>query len=947
MSLCARRKWRWGVAAAAASLAVASTPGIGAQPDVIFSSDAVSRPKSAERVVHAFDFEERDTNPLPVPRGWFRGQDDPAIARERPGFPIWNKAELDYEAPAYEGEGTVRLSTEGGSASLVLHKGVIPVFPGGDYLVAGAVRTEGLEHARASVAVRFLDAKGEPILDSESRSRPRQTKGHWATFAVKMLGDFPGAAYLQVELQVLQPKQLHEGPVRSFDVWPEDISGSAWFDDIRVVQLPRVEFAPVQPAGVVPGGERPVFDVAIRDLAGEALELRMRVFDASGREVAAHSERRRGGRINLRWTPELAPRFGWYQASLEVRTDDRVIARERSAFVWIDARGADPRGTAGATIISHAGERFGITLPPIELEQAESARFAVWRLGVGSLTLPVWSPNPGTGGHDTRAAALEPVIDRLIRDRFRLSLAFERAPEGLAARSGLMSDQLVGLFAGEHASWGPIADPYLDRFGQRVRRWQLGRAGDEAARGLSGEKLSSVAQAFGTLVPGPLLTVPWSADVELRGMPRGVLPAVDVGPWLGLDGITDATRAVLDRDRDKTWQQGEARFRLLRTDGDVYGHDVAAADFVRRVLAVWSVAATGPTPFVIDLVRPLEQAQGRRSGLAPTPELAALPALIARLEGREVVAAFRPAPGVEAMLLAPTGHAPPGRGSALVVWRGAPGVQDLTYFVGGNAVKGYDVFGNPFRLEKAAHGPDHAESIRVPVGYAPVFIEGVDANTVLMQSSLRLSPRLVRSHGGAVRHTISFDNPWDGSIRGRLFILEPGGFSQEGERIDRSWDIRPRVIPFVVGPGERVELPVEIACSLGEETGRKPLVFDIDLTAEQAIGLFRLERELEVGIEGIALELIPIHDPDPVGGPVVVRAEITNTGDRPADLELAAIASGYPRSKAAVGGLAPGETASRTFYFPGGEARLRGTDVAVVLTVPGSGARMSSSVPID
>ncbi len=52
------------------------------------------RPASAGRIVRAFDFEEQDFNPLPVPLGWYRGQEDPDIPRLRPGFPLWKHAIL-------------------------------------------------------------------------------------------------------------------------------------------------------------------------------------------------------------------------------------------------------------------------------------------------------------------------------------------------------------------------------------------------------------------------------------------------------------------------------------------------------------------------------------------------------------------------------------------------------------------------------------------------------------------------------------------------------------------------------------------------------------------------------------------------------------------------------------------------------------------------------------
>ena len=109
------------------------------------------RPAGAGRVVKAFDFEEQEINPLPVPLGWVRAQNDPAVPRDRPGFPIWNGAILDYSSRAFGGIGSVKLPTNGGSTSLMLRHGELSIFPNTDYLVSVCIRTERIKHARPNV----------------------------------------------------------------------------------------------------------------------------------------------------------------------------------------------------------------------------------------------------------------------------------------------------------------------------------------------------------------------------------------------------------------------------------------------------------------------------------------------------------------------------------------------------------------------------------------------------------------------------------------------------------------------------------------------------------------------------------------------------------------------------------------------------------------------------
>ncbi len=205
------------------------------------------RPALAHRVAAQFDFEQRDANTLNLPINWIRAQHDPEVPRFRPGFPIWNQAELDYTVAA-SGDGSVVLPTNGGSTSLRLEPGVLPVFPGTDYLVSARVRTDGLVHARASIRARFLDASGEPIPGSETHAQPMISQGQWRDISVEIWGRFDNAAFLQIDLEVLQEKQTGLLPDGPFRVWREDRGARAWFDDVTVVLLPRVTLTTEAPA---------------------------------------------------------------------------------------------------------------------------------------------------------------------------------------------------------------------------------------------------------------------------------------------------------------------------------------------------------------------------------------------------------------------------------------------------------------------------------------------------------------------------------------------------------------------------------------------------------------------------------------------------------------------------------------------------------------------------
>ena len=134
---------------------------------------ATNRPQAARRVVRFFDFDTPD--PFGLPLIWKLAQDRFPIleGQPRPGFPIYNGAELDVRnagAGAGGSGGSMRLWTRGGSTCLRLSPGVIPVFPDTEYLVSGRIRTGDLSCARACLMARYLDRANQPITGSEVRS---------------------------------------------------------------------------------------------------------------------------------------------------------------------------------------------------------------------------------------------------------------------------------------------------------------------------------------------------------------------------------------------------------------------------------------------------------------------------------------------------------------------------------------------------------------------------------------------------------------------------------------------------------------------------------------------------------------------------------------------------------------------------------------------------------
>ena len=210
-----------------------------ADPAQAAIDEALSTPAGARRVSARFVFEPIPGDAIGLPQNWVRAQHDPPT-RVRPGFPIWNRGIID-DRVAFAGAGSARLDTEGGSASLLLDPGMVQVFPDADYAVVARVRTKDVIHARARLAARLLDRAGEPIPGSQSISDPIRTRGEWEHVSVRVPGDFSESISLQVELLLEQPGPDPLHPYAPFEIERQDYQGSAWFDEVAVVQIPRVE----------------------------------------------------------------------------------------------------------------------------------------------------------------------------------------------------------------------------------------------------------------------------------------------------------------------------------------------------------------------------------------------------------------------------------------------------------------------------------------------------------------------------------------------------------------------------------------------------------------------------------------------------------------------------------------------------------------------------------
>ncbi|USN99247.1 MAG: hypothetical protein H6810_00800 [Phycisphaeraceae bacterium] len=886
-----------------------------------------------------FDFEEQNTNPTDLPRSWIRAQNDPPL-RVRPGFPLWNRAQLDYTVSA-AGAGSVRLPTRGGSASLLLDPGVVPVFPDADYVVTAKVRTDGVTHARARMVVRLLDADGKPLAASGVSSDPVETRGLWRDVLVHIPGNEPAAASLQIELLLEQPGPTGELPFEDLEVVPEDFTGAAWFDEIEVIQVPRVELWTRWPGNLVPSIDRPEVSLFLRDLVGRPLDVVFEAADLDGDIVDSRALVFDGGRLEQTWTPKL-PVLGWYRVRVKVSQDGAPVGSAFTDLVWRSPGLGDTQG-AGRPVDS-----FSLSFASAPTESLGALGDLALASGTSRVIAELWYG--GEPADHARSAALVDLTNRLTPVNRELGIIVPGLPPEISNVRGARG-LLAAITDGTHdgAKW---LDPLLVDLGHRVRWWRLGALGEALDASLLPDLDAAVGRVRG-LVPGAVLELPWSPFNQIA--PGMVAPGLAVSQDLGPGVPPDEVGAVLgdflslaDQAGSGGWDVPRHTSGFAAQDADRVGIGPSLDAMLRRAVNTWTTVGSDTRGRTLRLDDGWRWQGGRRAQFMPNPSAAAWLTLIEMLNNRQAEPLERVAPGVEGVLLSPRIGAPRGTSSIAVLWPAAdsPEPDRVSLLVADGPVRLIDKFGNALAVEPGEIEPTAVRTHRMPWAGGLVYVDGVDPDLMRFAASVHAEPPLIETRTEPQSLDLVLSNPWPSAIHGRYFVVEPGGLSEGDVRSrDRAWDIKPRQGAFGIDPGETVRLPIEFEASAGVDAGTSPLVVDLDLTAPTVTGLMRIERRVEVGLKDITMNLSYRYSPD--GRDIAVFAEITNTGPQTQVVHVYASATGYARQRSAPTPLTPGQQVVKAFSFEGGRAALAGQDIGVGLFIRETGARLRKRIVVD
>lgn len=889
----------------------------------------VRRPVTLQRLVRHFDFEEARHAPHEMPLNFYRYAARAGASAQ--GFPPFGSMALTNEV-AYSGEWSFGFDLDGGSLAARIPTAVIPVMPLADYVVLARVRTEGLSHARARISAWFHRADGEMIAPSRVSSRLVANDGAWDIVSIHVRGRYVDAADLVVELALLQPQHF-EGAASSQPLL-EDVRGRAWFDDLTIWHVPRVEMSlsqqtePQDEPGAITAA---TLTMMVLDLAHDELESRLRVFDLDGRLVLDRAFPAPRAPVPQSIGMELE-RYGWYRAVLDVSHRGELTAQRTLNFLH------SPR-KPGRAAPKHGRDRFTsvLALPEDWRDHTEHLPEMARAAGADAVILPVLTRDLTLESAREIHDRSRSTIEHFRRDGVDLTFALSSIPEELALRLDVPGADVFFALGGEAAQWREYLDDLLSSFGFEVDQWQLGHtdaSGSGAAmwRAQLPAIINHIRGELSRYVPQPIIGLPLLA--EHAAMRRAgedsrtiVIPHA-ARPQAIADIVAETLSGAPNAD------PSTSRIMLDLPRADLYAPRDRVTDLAMRVLHGWragvrDIAIALPWRFDDDNV-PMAD-----------PTLGPWRALAAHLSGRRFAGELALGPGLHAWILEDVDH----QDAALVVWRDRVGEgstrrrltnspsTSFTMQLAERDVYAVDLFGN----KQVIHSISGEHTVRP--GETPMFIEGISAPLVKFRGGFALEPSLIPAEARAHEHHIVLRNPWDLPISGTIQLMD-----------DQQWRLTPRMHSFEIPAGGIVRLPIQIVLDRSIIAGRKKLRAHVVLAADGNYAL-DVETDIEVGLDHIDLfgTWQVVRNAETGKDDLIITQFVSNeaadarngSAGRAVTADAYLVAPGVRRQRRLITALAPGELAIRSFHIPGGAELLAGKTIRLGLASRNSPARLN------
>jgi hypothetical protein len=832
-----------------------------------------AQPADVTRVLRNFDFEERRYgNDEDLPMHW--------IKVEGPGFPHYVNGCLSTDQ-AHGGRFSFRFTLNGGSLAYRYGPGDIRVQPGAHYRIEGFCRTTVLRQARARITAYFTDQDGHALRKSVQHSElyaAARADDPWHALGLELSADDPQAAYLVLQLELLQPDQYVQSSLGKRALYVQDIRGSAWFDDISISEVPRVYLTTDRPGNIFRASDILRLHVRVNDRFTDDLEAQLVLTDATGRivyqrsgslkmnavEDIGHNERRLA--LDLPAVPA-----GWYEAALQMSSQGQSLGDEKLDLIRL----ADEQDH------EIPDDRFGIVATTVPFQAWSALPGILPYLGAGRVKLALWSKAGD-------AQDMDPVaFDRLLTSLGELGITptaclLALPPE--VARN-VEADDWDALLKVRTDTWQPQLAYLIARHANHLDRWQLGDDGSDAfvTDPAMRKVYSLIYEEFAKLVSNPDLAMPWPAWYELAGQ----LPATVA---LSVSPSVLPSQLPLYMQEIAGYQGHNLSLSIQLLDRHQYGRDAQICDLAERVIYALSAGAKR-----IDLPAPFTASVDGDNVIYQPQELLMIErTLTSLLSGTTYLGRVPLGEGIDAFCFDRDGR------GILALWSkgNTSGVKSLALDLGDRASR-VDLWGNVTPLfHPSASGVN--DQLPLMVTTEPIFIVDIDGPQAQLRASVAVNQPLLESSFEPHNRRIRFTNTYRQPINGSLKLRAPAG-----------WTLNPPTFQFSLNPGESFERDFSVEFPYNSFAGPKTLNCDFTLSAERTTS-FTVPLTLELGLSDVGMQSLALRD----GNDVVVQQMITNYGEQPINYSSFAVFPGQARQERLVTNLGPGRTVLKRYRFP-------------------------------
>jgi hypothetical protein len=811
-------------------------------------------------------------------RGWDGNYDewpDNWTRRKGPDYPHFLPIAVVEDSAALKGR-ALKIQLDGGAGEI--QSPPIPVDSRFSYVLEGRVRTAGLKHDRASLSVQFYNAQGE-LLETIS-SEPVGVQPEWKDLHVGPISPLSDS----VETAVIC---LRVGPIETV---AEDLTGSAYFDDLWFARLPRMSLHTNNAYNVYTDPQAIEVTAALSGIVERDPEIKFELLDASGGSIARSAQRLEGEIIAQKsarasdvlrgganepagyagttsWKPPV-DNFGFYRVRVSMRSPQGLMHQREVSLAVIRPLGKPVRG------------EFGWTIPqgdhPLSLEQLLDL---LPQVGVNWLKFPVWY---GESQPD-RGEELMRFAERLGAKGIELVGLLDTPPSDLRDTLGVVEhSSAANIFSADPALWFPSLDPVMTRLSLRIRWWQLGGDRDTSFVGYPNlvQKIREIKKQLYRFGQEVHLGLGWSWLAETIRDERL--------PWefLSLSADPPLTGEEMATYLEATAGSSVKRWVLIEPlPRSEFDNATRARDLVEQMMAAKIKSAEG-----IFIPNPISTEHGLLNDDATPGELL-LPwrttALV--LGGSKYLGSIRMPQGSHNHIYSRGGEA------VMVVWNEKP-TREVLYL--GEEVRQVDIWGRMAVLEQ-----EGTQQV-IRVGVLPTFLLGINEQVCRWRMAVQFQrERMPSVFGTAHRNGLYLKNFFPQGAGGKVTLHTP-----------KVWKTYPQTMTFKMAAGEELTKPFDIELKFEASSGRNDVQIDFDINVDRRYQ-FSVYRDLEVGLGDVVIDVTSKLLPD---GTLLVEQRMTNHLDKMVDFKCLLYAPDRRRQVNQVFRLGQGQDIKR-YYLPEGK----------------------------